>query len=74
MLETGTLETRGLEMAPASGLGPPIAEYQIAAATAFCYRVKAGQYIQIIDSAGSQCSDLLSILQVRTIKSNWMQR
>ena len=59
MLETGTLETRGLEMAPASGLGPPIAEYQIAAATAFCYRVKAGQYIQIIDLAGSQCSDLL---------------
>ena len=36
-----------------------VAEYQIAAATATVYRVKAGQYIQIIDVAGSQCSDLL---------------
>ena len=37
-----------------------IAEYRIAAATAIAYPVKAGQYIQIIDIEGSQCSDFLA--------------
>lgn len=37
-----------------------VAEYHIAAATAIAYSVKAGQYIQIIDVEGSQCSDFLA--------------
>ncbi|MBE7380290.1 MAG: DUF1989 domain-containing protein [Leptolyngbya sp. SIO1E4] len=41
-------------------LGQVIAEYRIAAATAIAYPVKAGQYIQIIDVAGTQCSDFLA--------------
>lgn len=41
-------------------LGPVVAEYRIAAATAMAYLVKAGQYVQIIDVAGSQCSDFLA--------------
>ena len=41
-------------------LGHVMAEYRIAAATAIAYRVKAGQYIQIIDIEGSQCSDFLA--------------
>ncbi len=40
-------------------LGQAVAEYWIAPATAVAYLVKAGQYIQILDVAGSQCSDLL---------------
>jgi aminomethyltransferase len=36
-----------------------IAEYHIQPATAITYTVKSGQYIQIIDLEGSQCSDLL---------------
>ena len=41
-------------------LGKVIAEYRIAAATAIAYRVQAGQYIQIIDVEGIQCSDFLA--------------
>lgn len=41
-------------------LGAVVAEYRVAASTAIAYPVKAGQYIQIIDVAGSQCSDLLA--------------
>ncbi|MGB3493406.1 MAG: DUF1989 domain-containing protein [Elainellaceae cyanobacterium] len=41
-------------------LGRVVAEYRIEAATAIAYSVKAGQYIQIIDVAGSQCSDFLA--------------
>lgn len=41
-------------------LGTVIAEYRIEAATAIAYPVTAGQYIQIIDVAGSQCSDFLA--------------
>jgi len=41
-------------------LGRAIAEYRIAPGEAIAYSVKAGQYIQIIDVAGSQCSDFLA--------------
>jgi aminomethyltransferase len=37
-----------------------VAEYEIAPSTAIAYRVKAGEYIQIIDLEGSQCSDFLA--------------
>lgn len=51
--------------APAKGVAPPpLAEpkldLRIDAATASAYRVKAGDYIQIIDVDGRQCSDFLA--------------
>jgi aminomethyltransferase len=51
--------------APATGLAPaPLAEpkldLRIKAATASAYRVAAGDYIQIIDVDGRQCSDFLA--------------
>jgi aminomethyltransferase len=41
-------------------LGQVVAEYRIEAATAIAYPVQAGQYIQIIDVEGAQCSDFLA--------------
>ncbi|MBE9076189.1 DUF1989 domain-containing protein [Romeria aff. gracilis LEGE 07310] len=41
-------------------LGKVVAEYRIAPGTAISYSVQAGQYIQIIDVEGSQCSDFLA--------------
>jgi aminomethyltransferase len=41
-------------------LGEVIAEYWIAPSTAIAYSVQAGQFIQIIDVAGTQCSDFLA--------------
>jgi aminomethyltransferase len=41
-------------------LGAIVAEYQIEASTAIAYPVQAGQYIQIMDVEGSQCSDFLA--------------
>lgn len=41
-------------------LGEVVAEYRIDPATAIAYQVKAGQYIQIIDVEGTQCSDFLA--------------
>ncbi|MCU0537476.1 MAG: aminomethyltransferase family protein [Hydrococcus sp. Prado102] len=41
-------------------LGKIVAEYRIEPATAIAYQVKAGQYIQIIDVEGAQCSDFLA--------------
>jgi len=38
-------------------LADPIVDLRIAAATATAYVVKAGEYIQIIDVAGRQCTD-----------------
>lgn len=37
-----------------------MAEYRIAPGTAIAYSVRAGQYIQIMDVEGSQCSDFLA--------------
>ena len=41
-------------------LGKVVAEYRIDAASAIAYRVQTGQYIQIIDVEGAQCSDFLA--------------
>lgn len=45
---------------PAPPLAEPLLDIRIAAATAQTYRVKAGQYIQILDIDGRQCSDFLA--------------
>ena len=49
---------------PADDLPPPLAEpigeVRVPAANARAYRVKAGDYIQIIDVAGRQCSDFVA--------------
>ncbi|MBS7539863.1 DUF1989 domain-containing protein [Ancylobacter lacus] len=50
---------------PSSGtvpapLAPPKLDLRIRAATAAAYEVKAGDYIQIIDVDGQQCSDFLA--------------
>ena len=41
-------------------LGTIVAEYRIEPSTAIAYPIQAGQYIQIIDVEGSQCSDFLA--------------
>jgi len=41
-------------------LAPVVAEYRIEGATAISYRIKAGQYVQIINVEGSQCADFLA--------------
>ena len=41
-------------------LGQIVAEYRIAPGTAISYPVTQGQYIQIIDVSGAQCSDFLA--------------
>lgn len=41
-------------------LATPKAEIRVAAATARAYRVAAGDYIQIVDVEGQQCSDFLA--------------
>lgn len=40
--------------------GQVVAEYRVAAGSALAYPVAAGQYIEIIDVAGAQCSDFLA--------------
>lgn len=41
-------------------LGDVVAEYRIDRCTAQSYEVKEGQYVQVIDVAGRQCSDFLA--------------
>lgn len=41
-------------------LAPPVLDLRIGAGTAQAYRVKAGDYIQVIDVDGRQCSDFLA--------------
>lgn len=41
-------------------LAEPVADFRVDAATALSYEVKAGQYIQVIDVRGRQCSDFLA--------------
>ncbi|MDX2214985.1 MAG: DUF1989 domain-containing protein [Oculatellaceae cyanobacterium bins.114] len=41
-------------------LGLVVAEYWIEGGTAIAYPVKAGQYVQILDVEGCQCSDLVA--------------
>jgi aminomethyltransferase len=58
-----TTALRQPKTAPFTDLPPPlgevVAEYRIAPGDAVAYTVTAGQYVQIIDVEGSQCSDLL---------------
>jgi aminomethyltransferase len=53
------LLTSAALQAPAP-LAPPKLDLRVGAATAAAYRVKAGDYIQIVDIAGKQCSDFLA--------------
>ncbi|TVQ10011.1 MAG: DUF1989 domain-containing protein [Leptolyngbya sp. DLM2.Bin27] len=59
-----TTALTSLKTAPFTDLPPPlgevVAEYRIAPGKAIAYPVTAGQYVQIIDVAGSQCSDFLA--------------
>ncbi|WP_439817154.1 DUF1989 domain-containing protein [Zavarzinia sp. CC-PAN008] len=41
-------------------LGRVVAEYRVPHSTALAYTVKAGEFIQVIDVAGRQCSDFLA--------------
>jgi len=41
-------------------LAPPKLDIRVAGATATAYRVAAGDYIQILDVAGKQCSDFIA--------------
>lgn len=50
--------TRGVEVPPP--LAEPLLDVRIDRATAFAYEVAAGDYIQIIDVEGRQCSDFLA--------------
>ena len=45
---------------PPPPLAPPILDLRIAASTASAYRVAAGDYIQMVDIAGKQCSDFIA--------------
>jgi aminomethyltransferase len=45
---------------PPLPLATPIIDVRIAAATASAYRVAAGDYIQIVDISGRQCSDFIA--------------
>lgn len=46
-------------------LAEPVIDMRIDAATAQSYQVKAGQYIQVIDVEGRQCSDFLAFHEHR---------
>lgn len=48
------------EVALPAPLGRVVADYRIPTGTAIAYPMQSGQYIQIIDVAGSQCSDFLA--------------
>lgn len=48
------------QLEPPPALAEPKIDLRINAATASAYRVKAGDYIQIIDVEGRQCSDFLA--------------
>lgn len=54
------LRIRRQEKPAPSALGKIKAEYFVRAATALSYKVEAGDYIQIIDLEGQQCSDFLA--------------
>ncbi|WP_245906121.1 DUF1989 domain-containing protein [Mycolicibacterium palauense] len=50
----------GPDAAPPEPLAEPLLDLRIDACTASGYEVRAGQYIQIIDVRGRQCSDFLA--------------
>ena len=45
---------------PPAPLAPPILDVRVPAASATAYRVAAGEYIQIVDIDGKQCSDFIA--------------
>ncbi|HEY4163709.1 MAG TPA: DUF1989 domain-containing protein [Dongiaceae bacterium] len=49
-----------VEMPLPEPLGDVVAEYRVPRCTALSYEVQEGQFIQIIDVAGRQCSDFLA--------------
>lgn len=59
-LQTQGLPATSIYADSPAPLGRVLAEYRVGAATAIAYPVKAGQYVQIIDVEGSQCSDFLA--------------
>lgn len=58
-VQSGSQSSKHYTDVPAA-LGTVVAEYRVEAATAIAYAVQAGQYIQIIDVSGTQCSDFLA--------------
>ena len=56
-----------LKSTPNASLGEPLAEpkaeFRVGIASALTYEVEAGDYIQIIDVDGRQCSDFLAFIQ-----------
>ncbi|REG81951.1 DUF1989 domain-containing protein [Marinomonas pollencensis] len=44
-------------------LGEIVQEFRVASGTAQAYQVKAGEYIQVIDIEGRQCSDFMAMSQ-----------
>jgi aminomethyltransferase len=54
------LQTRPSSIEIPNPLGTVVTDYHIEPATAIAYSVRAGQYIQIIDVDGAQCSDFLA--------------
>jgi aminomethyltransferase len=54
------LVTAEAERPPPPPLADPRLDFRIDRATAEAYEVKAGEYIQVIDVAGRQCSDFLA--------------
>ncbi|MBO0874974.1 MAG: aminomethyltransferase family protein [Pseudonocardia sp.] len=59
-LRRATPRTPAARVEPPPPLAEPVADLRIDAATALSYLVKAGQYIQVIDVEGRQCSDFLA--------------
>jgi aminomethyltransferase len=59
-LEIARNEVTAATSQPAAPLAPPLQDFRVKAATAERFEVKAGQYIQIMDIDGRQCSDFLA--------------
>src|SRR5262249_60889397 len=58
----GDKRREGEDMRLPEPLADPVADFRIKAATATAYRVKAGDYIQVIDVAGRQNTDFQCFL------------
>jgi aminomethyltransferase len=66
------LKLSAAALEPSAPLAPPKLDIRVAAATASAYRVAAGDYIQIVDIAGKQCSDFLAFdAAALTVGKEW---
>ena len=54
------LENRDREPEPPPPLAEPLADFMVARRTGLAYEVKAGEFIQVLDIMGRQCSDFLA--------------